>query len=68
MPRSRARYDQTLHWMHAARHALVPWHEFKVLDRETQGQIVAAYEIDMMLDYLTQVDAAREAQRRQRRR
>jgi len=50
--------------MRAARYCNVPWHEFKRLDRETQGQIVAFYETDLMLDYMDQRDAMRDARRR----
>jgi len=64
VPRGKARYSYVFHWMRAARYCNVPWHEFKRLDRETQGQIVAFYETDLMLDYMDQRDAMRDARRR----
>lgn len=65
-PKGHARYAGVLHWMRAAKHGQVPWHVFKYLDRETQGQVVAFYEADTKLDYLEQKEAIKEAKRKAR--
>jgi len=52
--------------MRAAKYAGVPWPQFRVLDRETQGQIVAFYEDDTKLEYLEHHEAMKEARRKSR--
>jgi hypothetical protein len=52
--------------MRAARHSGVPWPQFRTLERDVQGQIVAFYEADTTLAYLEQKDAIAEARRRGR--
>lgn len=64
LPRGKASYAPVLHWMQAAKHAGIPWPQFRALDRETQGQIVAFYEVDSALTYLGEMDAIKKARRR----
>jgi hypothetical protein len=52
--------------MRAAKYAGVPWPQFRTLERDVQGQIVAFYEADTTLAYLEQKEAIKEAKRKAR--